>query len=541
MDKRVLGPYYVLMRILFLAAEVAPFVTVGGLSQVMHFLPKALVKRGHSVRVFTPSYGAADSETVALHWKQVGKGVDLRVPAVTAGVSRLELKEAESPLADIDCEATAYDGMDAEPDVVFLRNREYYELRANVFGYADDHVRFALLSKACLEWLLVQRKARKGEDAWWPDVVHCHDWHTGYFIDLARRDPRYRDALKNVAVVYTVHNFRYQGNGDMRYQPEADCDDGLEPLAALDDKRLQKQNALKRGLLYADAVTTVSPTHALEVLTEEYAEGLLGTLTAIRGKLSGILNGIDLETLDPATDPNIKRNFGRRWFVDARGANKAELQRQFYLPVEPKTPLLGYVGRLAQQKGLDLLVESVGHLMEERKNVQLVVVGGGEDRYRKELEELRARFPHRIGLHLLPDFTLPRKVFAGADMLLIPSHFEPGGIVAVEALRYGAVPVVRRTGGMNDSIVDFDPQTRRGNGFSFQQKNGWAMFACLVEALTVYRETSLWQRLVENALRSDFSWDHSAGEYEDWYERVREVKAPGSVRDLLSSLMKKAL
>jgi len=531
------------MKILFLTAEAAPFVTVGGLSQVMYFLPRALGKLGHDTRVFTPFYGSTNREALEKRWKQMGEGKTLRIPAATQGVPRPEPKEGESPLSDVECGIVSYRGEDDDPDAVFLQNREYYELRANVFGYADDHTRFALLSRGCLEWLLSLHETRKkgSTNAWWPDVVHCHDWHTGYFIDLARRDPRYRDALKDVAVVYTIHNFRYQGNGDLRYLPEEQKDDGNAMLAALDDKRLQQQNALKRGMMYADAITTVSPTHALEVLTEEYAEGLLDTLIQVRGKLSGILNGIDQEALDPSNDPNIKRRYSRRWFAAAREANKKDLQRQFSLPIDPEIPLLGYVGRLAQQKGLDLLVESVGRLMEEYERVQLVVVGGGEDRFRKELEDLRVRFPDRIGLHLLPDFRLPRKLFSGVDLMLIPSHFEPGGIVALEALRYGAVPLVRRTGGMNDSIEDFNPDDRKGNGFSFRNKNAWAMYGTLVEAMTVYRQRSLWQKLVENALSCDFSWDAAAEEYDDWYTRILRSRRPVSKRNDLFSLIKKSL
>lgn len=531
------------MRILFLTAEAAPFVTVGGLSQVMYYLPRALGKRGHDTRVFTPFYGSTNNGALEKRWKREGRAMILTVPVATAGVPRPAPKEGETPLADIECGVVGYAGKGDDPDAVFLQNREYYELRANVFGYADDHVRFALLSKGCLEWLLALHEAKKkgGRDIWWPDVVHCHDWHTGYFIDLARHDPRYREALKGVAVVYTVHNFRYQGNGDLRYLPEVERDNGTDPLAAFDDRRLQKQNALKRGLLHCDAVTTVSPTHAIEILTEEYAEGLLETLIQIRGKLSGILNGIDPDEFDPNSDPNIKRRYNRRWFAAAREANKKDLQRQFSLPIDPKIPLLGYVGRLAQQKGLDLLVESVGRLMEEREDAQLVIVGGGEDRFRKELEELRVRFPERIGLHLMPDFRLPRKVFSGADLTLIPSHFEPGGIVALEALRYGAVPLVRRTGGMNDSIEDFDPDTRKGNGFSFRNKNGWAMYAALIEALTVYRQRALWNRLVENALSCDFSWDHAAAEYDDWYGRVLQGRRTPGRRNDLFSMIKKTL
>jgi starch synthase len=395
-------------------------------------------------------------------------------------------------------------------------------MRANVFGYADDHVRFALMSKALLEWLKQMRAAfeKKEDGAWWPDIIHCHDWHASYCIDLARRDKRYKSLLSDTPVVLTVHNFKYQGNGDVRYVPEADLDDGKGPLEPLNSKRLLKQNPLKRGLLYSDAVTTVSPTHAREVLTPEYAEGLDDTVLKIAGKLSGILNGIDTDDFNPFTDPTIKQRYSRWRFASARAANKKHLQREFSLPTDPDAFLLAYVGRLSSQKGLDLLVEALPQLLTERKNIQFVAVGGGDDRHRAGLESLKQTFPEQVGLYLLPDFRLPRKLFSGADAMLIPSLFEPGGIVALEALRYGAVPIVRRTGGLNDSIEEFDPAEKKGNGFSFTDKTTWSLFGAIITALTIFRQPPLWERLVSNALSCDFSWDPPAKEYEAWYRQT---------------------
>jgi starch synthase len=538
------------MKILFLAAEVAPYVSVGGLSQVMYFLPRSLMKRGHGVSVFTAKYGMISpkpSGRGAWRFKTEARG--LKVPirhdnglrtldaerlarashrdedALTYGGAAGKdsptggASEAPSFEGSIACDILSVRGREGDPTAYFVDNKEYFELRSNVFGYADDHTRFALLSKACLEWLLRQHelRARGDHGAYWPDVIHCHDWHASYFIELARHDKRYKDALASVPIVLTVHNFRYQGNADFRRLPEAERDTGTEPLAPLTSEALQKQNILMRGLLLADAITTVSPTHAAEVLTPEYAEGLEDTLKRVKGKFGGILNGIDTGEFDPARDPAIYKRFTRFTFVSARAANKRHLQRLFSLSVDTARPLLASVGRLTSQKGWDLFLQMLPPLLEERRDVQFVVLGTGNEAYQDGLLALQRRFPEQVGLHLKADFSLPRKIFSGADALLIPSSFEPGGIVALEALRYGAVPIVRRTGGLNDSVQDFVPVTGKGNGFSFVQKSPWALYGAVVEALTVFRQPRLWQKAVRNGLTSDFSWDHAAKEYDAWY------------------------
>ena len=292
----------------------------------------------------------------------------------------------------------------------------------------------------------------------------------------------------------------------------------------MDDIKLKKQNALRRGLKYADAVNTVSPTHALEVLTPEYAEGLENTLQNIRSKISGILNGLDIKEFNPQSDPIIKRRFNKNNFNKARLANKKDLQKEFLLPIDDTKPLLAYSGRLSKQKGLGLIFEVLPHLFREIKDLQLVVLGSGDDEMRQKLFEFKHKYPDRVGLHLLPNFNLPRKIFAGADMLLMPSLFEPGGIVALEALRYGAIPIVRRTGGLNDIIEDFNPETSRGNGFSFDHIDPWSLYAIIIEALTIYKQKSLWKNLVKNALTCDFSWEHVSQEYVSWYKNSAEKR-----------------
>jgi len=495
------------MKILFVAAEVAPFVSVGGLSQVMYFLPKALARLGHDVRIFTAKYGAMDDNAPKNGWNLETEFSQLAVPTGA---------EHEG----IICNVKSYTDKRTKLKTYFLENREYYELRANVFGYKDDHIRFGLLSKGSLEWLMRQ----KDTNGWFPDMIHSHDWHTAYVSDFARRDNRYKSIFAQTPFVLTVHNFAFQGNYDFRYGPKEDYDDGIVPLAPILTKKFQTQNALKRGLLYSDAVNTVSQTHAVEVLTPEYSEGLEDVLQAAREKVTGILNGLDIQKFNPATDTRIKKNYSSRSFLRAREENKRELQKWFGLPVDSSRPLLAFCGRLTKQKGLDLLLSVLPPLLIERPEVQVILIGSGDERYRLELTVLQKSFKKQIGLHLRPDFRLPRKIYAGADMMLLPSIFEPGGIVCLEALRYGCVPIVRRTGGLNDIITDFNPTTRKGNGFSFRHKDHWALYGAIVEALTWYHYPKLWTTVVRNALIGDFSWNHAAQDYDAWYKRIRNQK-----------------
>ena len=502
------------MNILLIGAEVAPFVSVGGLSQVMYFLPRALAKRGNDVRIFTARYGVMEEKNkfkLKTHIK------NLEVPT-----NHNFNDKKNNNKKHITCNVYLYEKR-GNPITYFLENREYFELRANVFGYRDDHVRFALLSKGALEWLY-QMKKKKIDSEWWPDIIQCNDWHTGYFLNLAREDRRYKKLLEKIPIVFTVHNFFYQANVNFRYLPEKERDNGTTPLANLDSPKLLNQNSLARGLLYADEVNTVSPTHAIEVLTPEYSEGLYKTLSHIPGKLTGILNGLDTREFNPETDPLIIKNYNAASHIDARRVNKAALQKEFGLEENKNCALIAVLGRISTQKGWEFITEALPKLLSERRDVQIIVLGQGDERYQDELLNIQREYPHQLALHLKNDFRLPRKIYSGTDIILIPSIFEPGGIVALEALRYGVVPVVRRTGGLNDIVRDFDPNSKKGNGFSFTKKSSWSLYGAIISALSIYKQGKLWNTLVKNCLSADFSWNHAAVEYEKLYQRAIEEK-----------------
>jgi len=504
------------VKILFLSAEVAPFVSVGGLSQVMYFLPRSLQKKGHSVRIFTAKHGAME-ET-----RSSKKPWDLKteIPRVDVPTTHAIDKTRKSTSSVVKCSILSFSKA-KQPKTFFLENSEYFEMRANVFSYKDDHVRFALLSKGCLEWL---KRLKESSDDWWPDVIHANDWHTGYFIDLARNDKRYQRLLAKVPVVYTIHNFFYQGNMNFRYLAPNLRDKGADPLVPLLSPKLLRQNALLRGILNADEINTVSPTHAIEVLTPEYAEGLEDVLTKARSKITGILNGLDTKEFDPSTDPIIKHKYNSSSFLSARAKNKIALQKEFNLKADKTLPIIAVCGRISAQKGWELILEALPKLLSERPDLQFIVLGQGDERYQNELANIQREFPDQLALHLRTDFRLPRKIYSGADMILIPSIFEPGGIVALEAMRYGAVPIVRRTGGLNDIVKEFNPNRKTGTGFSFVKKNSWSLFSAIVTSLTIYQQPESWNKLVKNCLMADFSWDYSGTQYITWYERAIEER-----------------
>ena len=491
------------MKILMVTAEAAPYAQVGGLSQVIYFLAKSLVKKGHDVRIFMPKYGIIQNSKLKTKPLVTGLNVPMGQLTIRPTICNVRVSRKESQ----------------EPPTYFLENREYYELRANVFAYKDDHIRFLLLSRGVLEWLL-QEKSRS--DGWIPDIIHCHDWHTGYLVEEIRKNPRYNSILKKIPVLYTVHNFRYQGNADLKHQEKEKKDRGLKRLNTTNPDKLLWQNPLLRGLIYADWVNTVSETYAKEVLQPPYGEGLEETLNKVKGKFSGILNGLDRQEFNPKIDPFIEYNYDLN-SLKKRELNKIVLQRMFHLPEKKEVFTAAFVGRLSKQKGLDLLIPVVENFLNEFE-AQFIFLGDGQSEYKNALTNLRQKFSNQVGIHLRTDFKLPRKIFAGADIILVPSAFEPGGIVALEAMSYGAIPLAHKTGGLADSIEDFNLTSKRGTGFLFKKFSTWSLFATLVRSKTLFGDKKIWLNLERKAMQKDFSWDKVAMEYLSLYKRVKKQR-----------------
>ena len=479
------------LKVLIVAAESAPYATVGGFSSVVAYLSRNLLPLGVDVRVFMPKFGSMDQEKYQMEMEYKG----LKVPTGDENNPHL-ICNVKKRVGD--------DGV----ITYFLENQEYYEKRANVYNYSDDPTRWALLSKGVLEFIRTEKFV--------PDVIHSNDWHTGIVSNYLKTDYKKDPILKDISSVFTIHNLSIQGYMlDHRTPTEMQFDDGKSAIASFFSPRLNSQNFMKRGIMYSDVVNTVSKTYAKEILTEEFGESLNKLLLELRGKLFGIINGLDYDEFNPMTDDLITKNFDRDC-MECRVENKLALQEEFDLPQDDDALVLGYVGRLDYQKGMDLILDTLPHVLKDY-NVQFVQVGGGDGALTHRLHGIKEEFPEKVGIHPYPNFTLPRLMFAGADCILYPSRFEPCGIVQIEALRYGAIPIVRKVGGLADTVHNFDSTKKKGNGLVFSDFNVFGLFATIIRALEMKKHPKLWKKLQLNAMDSDYSWKFSAREYVKLY------------------------
>ena len=468
------------LKILVVAAEVAPFAKVGGLADVAGALPKALRALGHDVRVVMPRYGSIDIQRYGL---------------------RTVLKGLPVPLAHQPAPADVLEGkIGDDVPIYFIENQQFFG-REGMYGFWDDDARFIYFSRAALE-LLRQVDFR-------PDVIHVNDWHTAVIPNMLARlyagDPFYAD----IASVLTIHNLAFQGVFGYGTLNLADLEQWglIKPgIPGLDDI----VNLLGRGLYFADVVNTVSNRYALEILTPEYGEKMDPLLRLFKSKLFGIINGIDYEVFNPSTDPSIGAHYDIH-SIEKKVENKLALQKEVGLPQDPSVPLIGLISRLYDQKGLDLIANIMWGLM--RLNLQLVVLGAGDARYEDMFRANARDNPLKVSATIGFKPVLAQHIYAGSDMFLMPSKFEPCGLGQLISLRYGTIPIVRATGGLADTIQDWDPVKQTGNGFVFEAYDHWDLYAQVVRALETFRQPILWRRLQTNAMSSDVSWKSSAEQY----------------------------
>lgn len=478
------------MKVLFVASEAAPFIKTGGLADVMGALPKALQALGVEPALVIPNYEGVGEEYKNAMETVFEGSVDLSWRNQYLGVKKL-----------------VQDGI----PVYFIDN-EYYFKRDKLYGYDDDAERFAYFSKAALTMLhYIDFK---------PDVIHTNDWHTGllgaYLKEDFMQDP-YFQGMKNI---YTIHNLKYQGVFGRNIVEDVL---GL-PLHLLYNGNIENDgdvNFMKAGMCYADFITTVSPSYAEEITYPYFGEGLEDYVALCAGKISGILNGLDEQEYNPETDPHIPVRFDASNVLVKKPLAKEALQRELGLTVNREIPVVGMITRLVEAKGLDLVMHIMDELMEEQ--VQLVVVGTGDEEYANALRELAWQHPGSVSVNILFNEGLARRVYAGADMFIMPSRYEACGLSQMIAMRYGTVPVVRETGGLKDSVINFDKyNTPEGNGFSFANFNAHELLFTIKRGLTCFAEKPLWEKIVYNAMHSDNSWNRSAQAYADLYAKVTE-------------------
>lgn len=486
------------LRILIVASEGVPYVKTGGLADVIGALPRALRRLGHDVRVVLPRYKSIDTER--WHLRTVVSALPVPMNHSTEQVTVLE-----APPGD---------------DVPFyFIDSEHYFQREKLYGYNDDGERFILFCRAALEF------AR--HTGWAPDVIHCHDWHTAIIPNWTKTVYRDDPYLSKTASVYTIHNLAYQGIFGYRILEVA----GVAEEGFLYPEVPELANVVDlmgRGIIYADVVSTVSPRYAREILTPEFGERLDPILRERKDRLYGILNGIDTVEFDPAADTHIASHFDA-FSLEDRPANKRALQEQMRLPVDSRVPVLGIISRLTDQKGFDLLDQIAVPLIEQ--GVQLVVSGTGDQHYHSMFQRLAARYPQQVSVNLTFNVEMSQRIYAGSDMLLMPSRFEPCGLTQMLAMRFGSIPVVHRTGGLADTVQEFDPATNSGNGFSFARYDPFHLFAAIVRAIEVYKFPHVWQDLMQRAMLADYSWEASAEQYVALYRRALELQRITSSRN----------
>lgn len=475
------------MKLLFMAAEAAPYAKVGGLADVAGALPPALVARGHEVCLLLPRHPT------------VAKALDLR-PAGDPFLIDFDWRPRVVALQ----EAGPIDGV----RILALTSPDYFN-RSQLYGEFDDDKRYLFLARAGLE--AVRRLG------WQPDLLHAHDWHTAAAVNRIQVAERVDDFYRGTATVFTIHNLAYQGLTDLGSIGLL----GVEAGGLLPIERAQfpnQINLLARGIAYADAVTTVSPSYAREIQTVEYGEGLATLLQERAGDLVGILNGIDQHRYDPANDPHLAARFDARQ-PRRREANKAALQRQVGLP-EESVPLIGIVARLADQKGFDLLAAALPALLA--RGVQLVLLGTGEARYHDFWQTAAQTHASQVAAALTFDAGLAQLIYGGSDLFLMPSRFEPCGLGQLISMRYGSIPVVRATGGLVDSVVDADTMPSTGTGFMFGPYAVDALIDAVDRALVAYRQPARWQAIMRRAMSQDHSWERAADAYEAAYQTALE-------------------
>lgn len=465
------------LRILFVSTEVHPYAKVGGLADVAAGLPAALAALGHEVRVLVPATAAA---------LKIAKARAAKTVTVSAGLPRGG-RLLEAPLAGTRARVWLLD----TPELRVRSGTPYQDDRGR--AYRDDAARYDELAR-CAAAIATGRLL----PAWRPDVVHCNEWHSGLVPVhlLLQRAP--------VACVFTIHNLGYQG----LFSATAFARLGL-PAWLWHTQALEfhgRMNFMKAGLMFSDRITAVSPGYAREILTPEFGCGLEAVLQQRAADLSGIVNGIDMDAWDPSRDPALAARFDRRHLA-ARGGNRAALLREFTL-ADGGELLLGMVARLVSQKGVDLVLEALPALLQ--RPVKLVILGSGEAALQTALAAAAKRHPGRIGLRLGYDETLAHRIYAGCDAFLMPSRFEPCGLSQLYAMRYGALPVVHRTGGLGDTVRD--AAEPRANGFVFEAPTAPALTAA-VERAVAARDGAAWRRMMQAGMAADLSWEKSAREY----------------------------
>ncbi|MFA7288444.1 MAG: glycogen synthase GlgA [Melioribacteraceae bacterium] len=491
------------LKILFVTSEVVPFIKTGGLADVSSALPQILQELGHQVRIVVPKYGAIDERKYKIH--EVVRLKDL--------TTEIDKKEVVFSLR-----SSFLIGQKTRVQIYFLDNNDYYGSRHSLYSdpmtgeeYADNDERFILLARSIFD--LIQKLG------WIPDIIHCNDWQCGlipvYLKTMYNDDPMF----ENIKTVFTVHNLASQGVFPKSSFAKTGLPNNLEKESGVLQKG--KMNFLKSGLLFADAINTVSETYAKEISEDKtLGLGLYDSLSKRKKDLYGIINGIDDSIWNPEIDSKIPKKYSMK-NLDHKIENKKALADNFNLEYKREVPIIGLISRLVDNKGFDLLKKAVPDLL--KIDAQFVILGTGDKKYHKFLESLSSKNPNKFSCYLGFDDELAHLIEAGSDMFLMPSLYEPCGLNQMYSLMYGTVPIVRKTGGLADTVIPYNSKNEEGNGFVFEKYNAKEMVAEIKNAVKVYSsDQKTWQKIMKNGMKSNFTWLNSAKNYIDLYRKLTD-------------------
>ncbi|MDF1498449.1 MAG: glycogen/starch synthase [Patescibacteria group bacterium] len=486
------------LKILFVTTELSPFCKGGGLGDVSRSLPKALSKVGHDVKIIVPRHGIIDEEKHKI--KLLKDNLKVKIQKNTEINFRIKKANLTNKVS-----------------VYFIDKYKYFGGRNKIYGYKDENKRFMFFNYAVFE-------AIKEMDGWVPDIIHCNDWQSGLISYLLRTKFHKEEIFKKTKSLFTIHNLTFQFGKNWWEINKKEQDDGVSELPDFKDRyKIDRVNFTKRGILSADIINTVSEKYAEEVVQKKFGQDLYDVL-AIKHqekRFFGIINGIDYKEYNPETDPGLWKNYDYN-SLEKKVINKMKLQENFGLEVDDDIPLIAMATRITEQKGFDLILEIIDSLL--RLNVQLILIGSADPYYKKIFKKLSKKNPKKVAAHLEFETKMITRVYAGSDMFLMPSRFEPCGLGQMISLRYGSIPIVRETGGLSDTITNYNPRTGNGNGFVFKTYDPNDLLVAIVRALETYKYKNQWHDLVKKGMQESFSWEVPAKKYVILYKKAINLK-----------------
>lgn len=491
------------LNIASVSSEVDPFAKSGGLADVARALPKALKRLGHNVIIIAPLHGVTMRGNFNL--KQIKKEVPIKIDR--SATVKADFWEGELP---------------SGIPIYFIDHGRFFSFHKKIYGSKTENLRFYFFNLAVFE--LLQFLNFK------PDIIQCHEWHTGLIPYLHKTRFAEHPFFNETATVFTIHNLAFQMGKNWWEVPAHKKDDGHSKLPLFKEKgEIENINLAKRGIISADVINTVSEQYAEEIMTKKFGQALHIILQNREDRLYGIVNGIDYKDYNPATDPGIYKNYDFN-SLHLKTKNKLFLQKMFNLPEDPKVPLIGVVSRITEQKGFDLIMDIIDPLM--RLDLQIVVMGGGDRKYESFFKKYVKKHPKKLAAHLKFDRIHATKVYAGSDMFLLPSRFEPCGLGQMISLRYGSIPIVRSTGGLADTITDYNARTRKGNGFVFKTYDSRDMLVAITRAIENHKHREEWIELIKKGMQLSFSWKVPAKKYVLLFRKAIKNKNASNVEKI---------